>query len=231
MHRAFPACRHADGTISSSTVMDVRRMASEDSDQLSSGFLSVHRLSDLRDIGDPLDCEVMTGVDQLNAARELLEVALLRCSQRVVTKERNDRLDQIRPTPHHEAKQVLPVIVVALVAKHLTNPKERLELVQAGHALRALRHDKLMTYLVPSSAAGPAQSATLAHETNREASFSVYKTNNPAESNQPFLLIFRTAQIVTVHNRSLGRVPDGYTGFPAYSRIHSALLPVRWATI
>ena len=47
-YRVVPACRHADGTISSSSVLDVRRMASEDSDQLSSGFPAVHRLCDLR---------------------------------------------------------------------------------------------------------------------------------------------------------------------------------------
>jgi hypothetical protein len=47
---------------------------------------------------------------------------------------------------------------------------------------------------------------------------------------QPFLLIFRTVRIVTAHSNKLGRVPDGYTGFPAYSRIQTALLPVRRAT-
>src|SRR5205085_9433698 len=67
--RAFPACRHADGTISSSSVLDVRRMASEDSDQLSSGLLAIHRLSDLRDVR-------MSCVDHLDAAGELLEVPL-----------------------------------------------------------------------------------------------------------------------------------------------------------
>jgi hypothetical protein len=44
----FPACRHADGTISSSSVEDVWRMASEDSDELVPGFLPIHRLRDFR---------------------------------------------------------------------------------------------------------------------------------------------------------------------------------------
>src|SRR5713226_4931729 len=39
-----PACRHADRTISSSRDRDVRRMASEDSDQFLPWFLMVHRL-------------------------------------------------------------------------------------------------------------------------------------------------------------------------------------------
>lgn len=46
------ACRHADGTISSSGVPDVWRMASEDSDQLVPGFSSIHRLSDLSDLDE-----------------------------------------------------------------------------------------------------------------------------------------------------------------------------------
>jgi hypothetical protein len=52
-------------------------MASEDSDQISSGFLAVHRLSYLSDIGKSLTCEVTTGVYQLDAFRELLKVLLL----------------------------------------------------------------------------------------------------------------------------------------------------------
>ena len=47
-----PACRHAEGTISSSGVPDVWRMASEDSDQIVSGFPSIHRLNDLSDFDE-----------------------------------------------------------------------------------------------------------------------------------------------------------------------------------
>ena len=46
----FPACRHAEGTISSSSVLDVWRMASEDSDQFVPGLAMVHRLRDLRNL-------------------------------------------------------------------------------------------------------------------------------------------------------------------------------------
>jgi hypothetical protein len=65
--RAAPACRHADGTISSSSVLDVRRMASEDSEEVGPGLLAVHRLSDVGDRGQPLEREVLTGVDHLIA--------------------------------------------------------------------------------------------------------------------------------------------------------------------
>jgi len=73
-----PACRHADGTISSSSVLDVRRMASEDSEEFRPGFLAIHRLSDLNDVGQPLKREVVAGIHHLYALRELLEVALFR---------------------------------------------------------------------------------------------------------------------------------------------------------
>src|SRR5207253_10398143 len=48
----IPACRHAEGTISSSDVSDVWRMASEDSDELVPGLPSIHRLSDLSDFDE-----------------------------------------------------------------------------------------------------------------------------------------------------------------------------------
>jgi hypothetical protein len=125
---AIPACRHADGTISSSSVVDVRRMASEDSDQLGPGFLAVHRLSDLGDIGQPVTCTVMASLDHLNAAGELLKVLLLRRVHRVSTEERNDRLEQVHSSPHHIAVQVLTVVVVSPICDDLTHREETLEL-------------------------------------------------------------------------------------------------------
>src|SRR6185503_14075951 len=68
----IPACRHADGTISSTAVAAVWRMVSEDSDQLFPGFPAVHRLSDLQQIGQPMWGRVPTFVDQLNTSGELL---------------------------------------------------------------------------------------------------------------------------------------------------------------
>ena len=122
------------------------------------------------------------------------------------------------------------MVVVPLVCEYLSHPEEALKLMRARHALRALRNRELMSHLVAGSVAASTSPATLAGEADREASFSVYKTNNTAILPQPFLLVFRTARIVTAHNKSLGRVPDGYSGFPAYSRMHSTLLPVWWAT-
>jgi hypothetical protein len=74
----------------------------------------------------------------------------------------------------------------------------------------------------------------LPHETDREASFSVYKTDHPSTKlDQPFLLIFRIARhVVTIVNAR----PDvtmssaGYPGFPAFGQMRTAPLPVRGAT-
>ena len=74
---AAPACRHADGTISSSDVSDVWRMVSEDSDQLVSGFLAVHRLGDLCDLDQPWSGQMRAAFDQLHTTCELFKVLLL----------------------------------------------------------------------------------------------------------------------------------------------------------
>ena len=125
---------------------------------------------------------------------------------------------------------VLTVVVVSLVSEYLVHYEEVPELLKTRNALRALSHRKLMSHLIASLVADSSQSAGLADKADREASFSVYKTNNPAFLPQPFLLVFRTVRIVTVHILSMRRVPDGYSGFPAYSRMRSASLPMQWAT-
>ena len=193
--------------------------------------MAVHRLSDLHDRRESLKREVLTRVDHLDALRELLEVRLLRRMHRMRPEERDDRFDQIRPAPADISIQVLAVVVVPLVREYLTHPEEARQFLETRDALGALRNRELVSHLIAGSVAASAPSAGLADETDREATFSVYKTNNPALLPQPFLLVFRTARIVTAHHRSVGRVPDGYSGFPAYSRMQSTLLPVWWATI
>src|SRR5262249_29475509 len=91
-------------------------------------------------------------------------------------------------------------------------------------------HDELMRDLPAGLVGASTSSAALAHEADREASFSVYKTNNPATSDQSFLLIFRlTRHVVTVDIGSDVSSSAGYPGFPAYSQMHTAPLPARGA--
>jgi len=165
-----------------------------------------------------------------HATGELLEVVSLRAQQRVPLEERNYRLQQILPPSHDVSVQMLAVIVIPLVLKHLTDTEELAELMKARRAARALRNHKLVRYLPAGSVSASASAATLANESDREASFSVYKTNNPATPDQSFLLIFRiTRHVVTVDITSDVSSSAGYPGFPAYSQMHTAPLPAQGA--
>lgn len=202
-------------------------MVSEDSEQLLSGLLAVHRLSDLDDLNQPWAGQMMTGFDQLDAAGELLEVLLLRGVHRMLPEEWKYHLQQILPLPHDETEQVFFVVVVSRVGEHLSNPKELTNLVQAADALGALRDREFVRHLIAGSVAFPTPPNGLPDEADGEASFPVYKTNNPAKLDQPFLLIVRTQHVVT----NLSGGSEGYTGFPAYSRMLSRSLLKDRATI
>src|ERR1700730_1595591 len=72
-----PACRHAVRTISSSRDRDVRRMASEDSDQFLPRLLMVHRLHDGGDFSYARRGSLDSDRAQLHASLELDEVIAL----------------------------------------------------------------------------------------------------------------------------------------------------------
>jgi hypothetical protein len=206
-------------------------MVSEDSDHLSPGLLAIHRLDDFRKIHQTLTGQVQSSIDQTNAARELLEVTLLRRMQRIRLEERNDRLDQVRPASYSVAIQVLPVVVVPLVSKHASHSEEPYELMKTRDALCALRHRKLVGHLIAGFVASAPRSMWLPNETYGEATLSVYKTNNPAELDQSFLLISCTRHIVTVPPTCDGTRSAGYSGVPAYGQMRTVRLPVRGAAI
>jgi hypothetical protein len=192
-----PACRHAVGTISSSDVSDVRRTVSEETDQLSSGFLAIHRLSNFGDRRQPFPGQVTTSLDLLDALCKLLEVLLLRGSHRILPEERNHDFQQFYPPPHNEAMQVLFVVVVPLIREYLSHSEELAESMETRNTTRTLCDREFMSNLITGLVAFPARPIWLPDETEREASFPVYKTNNPAEFNQSFLLIACTGRIVT----------------------------------
>ena len=156
-------------------------MASEDSDQISSGLSTVHRLRDLSNLDQPMGCEMQAGVDERHAIRELLEVLLLGGPHRMLQEERDDRLQQIHALAHHVAEHGLAMVVVPVVRYDTADSKEALELVQAMDALCALRHRELVRYLVPGSVAAAIFAIALPDESDREASFSVYETGDPAD--------------------------------------------------
>ena len=206
-------------------------MASEDSEQLGPGLLAVHRFRDLDDLGQSLKTEMPAILDHLDAQRKLLEVALLRRVHLVRTEERNDRSDQICSSAYHIAVQVLLVVVVSPIGDHASHTEEVHELVQAGHALSTLRHGELMSHLMAGLVAFSVRSIWLPNETDGEASLSVYKTNNPANPDQSFLLISCTRHVVTVSPTWDGTRSAGYSGVPAYGQMRTARLPARGAAI
>jgi hypothetical protein len=98
-------------------------------------------------------------------------------------------------------------------------------------AARALRHDEVMRDLVSGLVASSPRPVWLPNEADREASFSVYKTDHPTtELDQPFLLVFRTRHFVTVSVQSDVTSSAGYSGFPAFGQMRTAPLPMRGAT-
>src|SRR5215210_5540745 len=94
--------------------------------------------------------------------------------------ERDDRLQQILTPAHDVSVEVLAMVVVSLVREDLRDTEELTESLQHVNALRALRNSELVSDLVPGSVASSPRAVWLPHETDREASFSVYKTYHPA---------------------------------------------------
>jgi hypothetical protein len=146
-------------------------------------------------------------------------------------KNGDDRVDQVAPPTHHESIQALPVVVVTPIGDHASHTEEALELMQTPDALRALRHSELMSNLIAGLVALAIRPRRLPDESNGEATLSVYKTDNPAELDQSFLLISCTRHIVTVPAARDGTRSAGFSGVPAYGQMLTAWLPMRRAAI
>ena len=191
-------------------------MVSEETDQIVPGLAMIHRLCDLRDLNQTLRGQMSTGVDDFHAPRELLEVALLRGPQRILTEERDYGSRQIRPTTDEVLAKVLSMVVMPPVDKDAADPEEASQLLEARAAALALRHDKPVEHLVAGCVASSPRTVRLPYEADREASFSVYKADHPAtELDQSFLLIVRTRHVVTIVNALSDDTMSsaGYTGF------------------
>jgi hypothetical protein len=184
-------------------------MASEDSDQIISRLPTVHRFCNACDLDETARCPMLFRRHDRHAPLEPLEVLTLRGSQRMLVEERNDRLEEIMPSPDHELDQVLTMVVVSPVWEEPTHPEELTELFKASDAARTVCHDKRVGDLVAGAIATPARPIGLFDEADREATFPIYETDHPAGSDQPFLLIVRTVQIVTVHSHIQTRTSTG----------------------
>jgi len=85
-------------------------MVSEDSQDL--GWLPlIHGLSDLSDLDDARHHQVLTLINETNNLCELVEVFMLRSSQRVLLEEGDNYVPQVREPSHVIPAKIFPVIV------------------------------------------------------------------------------------------------------------------------
>jgi hypothetical protein len=71
------------------------------------------------------------------------------------------------------------MIVVPPVAIHRSDPEELCELLETRNTAGALRHNEPGHHLIAELAAAPFDTMLLSNKANGEASFSIYKPNNP----------------------------------------------------
>jgi hypothetical protein len=202
-------------------------MVSEDSQYLGR-FPVVHRLLDLGDLHDPRHREVPAEFHQLDDSNELLEVLPLRSSQWVLLEERNDLGAEILKPVDVKPKEILPVVVTSPIpidppaTEKVDQSFQRVTTRLSLYDIEGWPHLPLESHLV-TTVDGAA-----------EAAFPIHEAHDPSDGLEPFLLVFRTRRIVTVHvtTVSVGSDTAGtarYTGFPAYSRLRTARSPVRGA--
>ena len=87
-------------------------MASEDSDELVTGFLVIHRFGDASDLDETIPRQVPSRLDHIHARREALEVETLRSTKPMISEERNDDLHEMVALRYGVLAQMLPVVVV-----------------------------------------------------------------------------------------------------------------------
>src|SRR6266511_563395 len=164
-----------------------------------------------------------SSVNHADTERELLKIALLRASHRMLNEEWNDRADQVRSPINDVLPEVLTMVVVAPILEEPPNAEETSQLLQTVEALRSLRHDEPVRHMVAGSVALSLRPVWLSNESDGETTFSVYKADDPASPDQPFLLIVRiTRHVVTIVNgqSDVTMSSAGYPEFPAYGRLH-----------
>jgi hypothetical protein len=179
----------------------------------------VHHLRDACDLAEPIHGEVDLPAHQPHDLREADELILLCRSQWMCFEKRNDRPDEITEGPDAVSVQVFPMIIVASVTADMAAFEVLLQFMQHVHAPGSLNHTEVRLNLPTET------TALVPEDRNTEAAFAVDEADDPLLEPWPFLLIARTDGL------SLGMAAPyceggtastaGYSGFPAYSRLHS----------
>ena len=173
-------------------------MVSEDSQDL--GWLAmIHRLSDAGDLDQTTDREMPPPIHQDNDLGELVEVMSLRRSQRVLLEERDNAVPEISESLHAVPEYIFPVIVVTSIAEHLAASEEADKVFQNVTTRCALDNGKLWTNL-PSE-----RHLVAAVDGTAEAALAIHEPHNPSVGHESFLLISRTACIVTAEHTPILR--------------------------
>lgn len=94
------------------------------------------------------------------------------------------------------------VIVMPPIDINIPNPEELLQCFETMFTPRSLDNREIVRDLIAGSVAFTVFPIWLSDKTNGEATFPVYKTSNPSNFDQSFLLIFCTGRIVT-HAKSV----------------------------
>ena len=143
------------------------------------------------------------------------------------------RAISIKPsTERRRPASIIAVVVIPRIAENLTHTEELTELVQAGHALLALRHRELVsnleTGLVAASAPGGLAAARIRLRSillrlrNRSPS---HRTRSAFPAGFP-----HPSRCHSRHQVGWQRVVRDPPGFPAYGQMRTAPLLVRGAT-
>jgi hypothetical protein len=170
----------------------VWHVVSEDSDHFGAWLAVVHRLRDFEDLEQPTVREMRVRLHQSNTFHELLEIKFLGGSQRVLLEKWDDRPKKITPFRNDELIQMFFVVVVSAVAVYAAHIEVLLHHLQTLDTFRALCHHKLMRHLEACCVPSAICSLGLSHDVDRKASFTVNKTDYPADLDQSFLLIVRS---------------------------------------
>jgi hypothetical protein len=202
-------------------------MVSEDSQGLRR-FPVVHRLSDLRNLDDARHRQVPMQFHQGDDPDELVEVLPLRSPKWVLLEERNDLRAEILESVNVEPEEILTVIVASPIPVDLAAAEESAEVLQRVTARLSLDDVERWSYL-------PLESHLVTRvDGAAETALSIHEAHDPSSGLEPFLLVFRTRRIVTLHVITVVRGNDTSgtarcTGFPAYSRLRTTPSPVRGA--
>jgi hypothetical protein len=156
-------------------------MASEDSDQVRTGLpaIMVWAISPISSSPSRVWCRPSSIMYMQRA--NFSKSKRLADRSGILLEEGNDLLEQLVAALHNVLRHVLTVIVVARVRVDEAGAAEEVPKVfKAVPAAHALRHNEPVGDLIAELVGASAPSASLADEPDREASFSVYKPEDPS---------------------------------------------------